>query len=85
MKKVLPKKAVGQCQLCQDSEEPCIQVPHYKLMICTKCKATNQLGWQVEHELVLREGLHRSGLFIPDRTPEGLLPYDYQPPSDHAL
>ncbi len=54
-------------------------------MVCTTCKLDNLSGWKPEHEPLLRQGLAASGLFIPDRTPEGLLPFTYQPPSDYAL
>lgn len=73
------------CELCQKSQGSCIDVPHYRVRICTNCELENRAGWRKEHEALLFQGLGRSGLLIPDRTQEGLLPYNYQPPSDYAL
>ncbi len=73
------------CELCEDTSAPCTQVPHYRVRICPACQERNRPGWRREHEALLFAGLGRSGLLIPDRTEQGLLPFHYQPPSDYAI
>ena len=72
------------CYLCLGAPSA-KTVAGYNIGVCTPCWKAAERGWARKHETSLFNALGRAGLLIPDRNERGLLPREYQPPSDYAL
>lgn len=53
------------------------KVSGYNLFVCNACKSGNWDGWHPDYEAKLLEHLKTKGLPVPERTENGLLPYDF--------